>query len=595
MSLLNDRSKSRILTIVLVLLCTLFLASLFMNIGYPLFWADESMTVMGGVRVLEFGYPKVHDGRNVFYDLMHPNASLGIDERTDAYIGGASWGQYYFAVPGIKLAEMSDDLFTKTGVIRATFALVGLAGLVMLALLGRQFFHVPLSKTGFLTLFVFFELISVPLVLHLREARYYPLTIFLTTLTIYIYARYRILAKSGYRTYAPLLCISLFLMFVNFSPVYFIFFGSFFMFESLLLMKHLLSRYRQKRGGAGQTSFIPKEIFKEYVLALLPVVVSLIVVSPLISFFKTFYIAEEMAKYNALLFRTSGSEMYLENLSTIWRYFASSDFIYLAIFSKICLVFFLIKTSGRDVSSSDRLKGRFSGLMTVIFIVYVFLIARIPNFPFTRYLIPLQPLLALMIILDLAVVYNLMAKREPAVKPYYRGVLVIIFIGFVFFNISRNYEYIKGHLYEMTHQYKGPLDYVIPYIKERYPDTKGLVIATNYEETSFMYYLGSKVTIGFVGNNMEQDSQIVPDIIFFRKWHPKFSSVFKNFFTQREYELISFPVADYPVNNIAELNWAPPVHHLFETVWASHEMEKGELDKTGQVIFTYVVDIYVRK
>ncbi len=108
----------------------------------------------------------------MLYDLQLPDRSLGIDKKTDAYIGGANWGQYYFATLGIKLAEMSDDLFTKTAIIRITFALAGLAGLAILAFLAMQFFHTRLSKTGFLTLFVFFELISGPLVLHLREARY---------------------------------------------------------------------------------------------------------------------------------------------------------------------------------------------------------------------------------------------------------------------------------------------------------------------------------------------------------------------------------------------------------------------------------------
>jgi hypothetical protein len=257
---LDDHSKKRILTIFLVLLCMLFLLSLFKNISYPLFWADESMTVMGGVRVLEYGYPKVHDGKNVLYDLRHPNLSLGIDEKTDAYIGGANWGQYYFAVPGIKLAEMSDDLFTKTGIIRVTFAVMGLAGLAILAFLGRQFFHTPLSQTGFLALFVFFELISVPLVLHLREARYYPLTVFLIALTVFVYNRYRILEKMRYSSYAVLLVVFIFSV-CQFFPVYFIFFASFFIFESILLIKRLLVTYLGKRGETG-ASFTLKEIFK---------------------------------------------------------------------------------------------------------------------------------------------------------------------------------------------------------------------------------------------------------------------------------------------------------------------------------------------
>ena len=74
---LNDYSKNKSLTIVLVFLCALLLTSLFKNISYPLFWADESMTVMRGERVLEYGYPKVHDGKNVLYDLLPSKSQTG--------------------------------------------------------------------------------------------------------------------------------------------------------------------------------------------------------------------------------------------------------------------------------------------------------------------------------------------------------------------------------------------------------------------------------------------------------------------------------------------------------------------------------------
>ena len=39
------------------------------------------------------------------------------------------------------------------------------------------------------------------------------------------------------------------------------------------------------------------------------------------------------------------------------------------------------------------------------------------------------------------------------------------------------------------------LDYTIPFIKEKYPTSDTLVIAANYEETSYMYYLKSKVVV----------------------------------------------------------------------------------------------------
>lgn len=575
MSPLSETSKNRYLTIVLVLLSLLFLASLFKNISYPLFWADESMTVMGGVRVLEYGYPKVHDGKNVLYDLQHPDMSLGIDEKTDAYIGGANWGMYYFAAPGIKLAEMSDDLFTKTGIIRATFALIGLAGLAILALLGRQFFHTRLSGTGFLTLFVFFELISVPLVLHLREARYYSLTVFFTALAIFVYARYRILKKSSYLTYVIMLIVSLFLLFVTFSPAYFIFLSAVLIFESIMLVKHLVSGYSRRHEVAPMALPSWKGLFKDYLQYILPVIFSLITVSPLIVFFEMFHIGDEMAQFYARVFHTDVLAIYKHNLLFIWRYFSASDFIYLAVFLRVSLLCcFILKTRIKHLPSFYMPRIAFSNLLTLFFIIYVFVVAKIPNPLFTRYIIPLQPILALIIICDAASLWNFVSPKRDAPGYFYRGILAFILLGSIVYNISGNAPYIEGHGYELTHQYKGPLDYLIPFIKKNYGTTEKMVIATNYEETSFMYYLGAKVTIGYVGNNLEEDARIIPDIIVFRRYWRNFVPIFTEFSKERSYERLSFPVMDYPLNNIPELGWQPPILHQFRTLATSNEFEK---------------------
>src|SRR5512139_1342528 len=138
--------RKRCLTLIFFSLSLLFVVSLLKNISYPFLWADESMTVMHGKRVLEYGYPKVHDGKNVLYDLRHSNPKLGIDEKTDAYIGGANWGMYYVAAVAVTLAEMSNDIFTKTAILRIPFALTGLIGLVILGLLGAEFFDSRFSK-----------------------------------------------------------------------------------------------------------------------------------------------------------------------------------------------------------------------------------------------------------------------------------------------------------------------------------------------------------------------------------------------------------------------------------------------------------------
>ena len=117
--------------------------------------------------------------------------------------------------------------------------------------------------------------------------------------------------------------------------------------------------------------------------------------------------------------------MYLYNLSVIWRYFASFDLIYLVIFLKLCLFLSCVRFSLRDVSPSDIRKLMFSNFLTVILIVYLFAMARIPNFPFTRYFIPLQPVLAVMIILDMVLIFNLISIRLPQVGKYCKVILLI--------------------------------------------------------------------------------------------------------------------------------------------------------------------------
>ncbi|HWR59467.1 MAG TPA: hypothetical protein VN328_11330, partial [Thermodesulfovibrionales bacterium] len=223
----------------------------------------------------------------------------------------------------------------------------------------------------------------------------------------------------------------------------------------------------------------------------------------------------------------------------------------------------------------------FSGFMSLFFIVYFVFIARIPSFLYTRYFIPLQPVLALIIILDMAVIYNFLSQYPLLAMRYAMGLLGVVVVGFIMFNIAQNSNYLKGHLYETSNQYKGPLDYVIPYIRENYPNPENLVIATNYEETSFMYYLGSRVIVGYVGYNLEEDSRMQPDIIVYRKLWLNFEDVFRDFLARQSYERISFPVLDYSVNNTPELNWRPPIHHRFRTLHTSKEEEK--------------VDIFIRK
>jgi len=208
---------------------------------------------------------------------------------------------------------------------------------------------------------------------------------------------------------------------------------------------------------------------------------------------------------------------------------------------------------------------RLSCFLSLFFIVYVFAIARIPNFLYTRYIIYLQPVLAAIIVLDVSMLlksYALQSKTFLSLKM--TGLLLIVGV-FIIFNVVRNRENIAGHLAELSTPYKGPLDYTIPYIKEHYPQSDTLVIAANYEETSYMYYLKSKVIVGYVGNNLQEDTLLQPDIIAYRKAWGNHVPVFENFFKRTQYEPQKFPVKDSPINTIPELNFKPAFNHPFET------------------------------
>jgi hypothetical protein len=132
-----ENLRGRCLTLIFCSLSLLFAVSLFKNISYPLLWADESMTVIHGKMVLEYRYPKVHDGKNVVYDLRHPNPKLGIDQKTDAYIGGANWGMYYVAAVAVT-GQAGNDFLLKTAILRILLHL-RINRAMILAFLGAQF------------------------------------------------------------------------------------------------------------------------------------------------------------------------------------------------------------------------------------------------------------------------------------------------------------------------------------------------------------------------------------------------------------------------------------------------------------------------
>jgi hypothetical protein len=550
----------RVMFVSFVIVFCLFCFSVFKNIRYPLFWADESITAVGGQRVLQYGYPKVHDGKNVFYDLRHPNIKLGIDEKTDAYIGGSAWLHYYIAALAIKIASFSSDPYIQTGIMRSIFALTGIAGILLFLLMISRFLDNHFSK--FLLSFLFFGLclFSISLTLLLREVRYYSPNILLVCFTAgyYVVARFLTVKKYLYLTFSSL---ALLLLFHTFSPAYFILILSLLISESVIVFFDWMNTDDLKSSLLKCVPFV------------IPVIISMTGVAFSLPYFKTFSIAKEMAIYNA-----ANSGGFAENVQSVLSYFWKFELLWLAIPVKI----FVLLKSGVLIKKQDpRFKA--SLFFSLLFLVYCISITRIPNFIFTRYFSPAILVLNATILLDLFCLNQFyQPKTLPAVQ---LKILVLSSFGiilFVAFGIQ-NHNEISGHLRELSEPYKGPLDYIIPYLKEKYKQTDNLTIATNYEESSYMYYLNSKTIVGYVGNNLKEDTLLVPDVVSIRKTWSFNREPVDQFLRKAHYSRVSFPVHDNPVNNMPELNFLEEFNHLYETQYSLSEEDATDLYiKTGK-------------
>ncbi|MDR0692553.1 MAG: hypothetical protein LBF69_05905, partial [Prevotellaceae bacterium] len=308
-----------------VILLALFSFSLFKNISCPLLWNDESMTAVGAEVVLQYGYPKVHGEKNVFCDFRYSDPSLGINEKDDAFAGSSGWGQYYYSVIGHKLAEKTDNLYTKTGILRSTYAIAGLLGMLLFAFIAMRFVPGVFARHVFAVLFLLFSLISISQTLHLREVRYYSLALLLSSIIIGLYIWFRFYKPFNKIVFILLEVMTLWLAFITFSPLFSI--ALFSMGVSELFI--FVDRYKKTNMvGALQHSW------PTIVLA----IVSIISVIPMMIELKYFEIANALEKlydFNA--------KMYWDNISALFDHFKKQELLFAAIAMKVFLLCYVKK------------------------------------------------------------------------------------------------------------------------------------------------------------------------------------------------------------------------------------------------------------
>ncbi|MGH7338574.1 MAG: hypothetical protein ACREI7_13415, partial [Myxococcota bacterium] len=112
---------------------------------------------------------------------------------------------------------------------------------------------------------------------------------------------------------------------------------------------------------------------------------------------------------------------------------------------------------------------------------------------------------------------------------------------------------LRGRIAELREPYRGPLDHVIPYLLERYPNPADLVIATNYEDVAYMFYLRATAVLGYYAPERERDLGFAPDVIIPRPW-PVNQRALEHLATRETYVMEAFPVANVRANNLPDLS-----------------------------------------
>jgi hypothetical protein len=512
------------------------------HLSYPLLWQDEAETIMYAERILDFGYPKVHDGRNVVYGLSAP-ISVGVKERHDAYIG-STWGQNYFGALGAAWARGVGDPYAKTWRVRLPFALAGLTGVALLIALGASVLEVSVpARLGLAALFFLLVSLSPSHALHLREARHYPLVVLLVACCLWVYVRFHVLRRMAFAAYGSLLAVLLFLLFNVFSLPWLGLCGGF----GLDQLRRLL-----------RTRPVSREALVSAARGLAPLLASAALLVPVWIYFETL-------RVGGVLGETPLRFGLLEHVQIVLGYFARYELLAPAVCAKLAAWMSLRSRSHEAPPEALERSVETSHLLWLVLLAYGCATVLLP-FSFERYVTVLVPILALVLILDGCTIFALAraADATPGSVWARRGALALWALCAAWLLPLRVAE-LPLRRAELETPYRGPVDYAVDFIRGAYPHPEKLVIATNYEAPPLMYYLGSRVTIGYGWPNLREDLTIPPDIIVRRSWLN--DAPLLELEKGGRFETKTFEVGDLPVNNVPQIspNRFVPMTHQYRT------------------------------
>ena len=420
-------------------------------------------------------------------------------------------------------SDRSGDLAERTWRVRLPFALAGWIGVLLIGSAAATCW--PAAAGGRAWFWLGYGaclVVSVSLQLHLREARYYPLVVFALGVIAWLEVRTFVRGELTPTQRTLLLVPVLWWLFNLFYPA----------FPAVAATAGCAFAIR-----ALTSRDAPRARLGELAKNVAPYALAGVAVLPMVAFYR---VLEQSASFLGHFIQGTP----LSQLAAATYYLLRFEFVLPALLGGVALAWL----RRRAVEAGLRAPLAACGLLLVGTAIWTVLIVRTPLF-FSRYLVALSPLLTAATVLAIGCLIAMWRAGSPRIAAAALAALAIALA----WNLQLRTPELRGRVAELREPYRGPLDHVIPYLAQRYPRPEDLVIATNYEEFSYMFYLRATTVLGYYAPERERDLGLVPDVIIPRPW-PMNLRALEWLSDQQPYEYHSFPVANVGVNNLPELS-----------------------------------------
>ncbi len=384
-----------------------------------------------------------------------------------------------------------------TFVSRLPFALFGIGCVFMTYLLCRAMWEdKKIAYTAALLLVT-----CVPFLLLARQCRYYSMTAFLSLWGLYSYVK---ILEGRKHAYITLFLASVFLFHTNYvycAPLFF----------SVLL--HALLFYRNK-----------------LLIILLPVGVAVLINIPWIVWLSGMKYGDT---YNArFLYIEAYLDFQTEYVREMCTYVFSPYFL-LAIPATVVM----LKIRNQPIFSEGSQYGKMLCLLIFFAASTIIALSFVSPAPFFRYLSPIVPVF----VIFTACLAVLMGRIHFLMPAAFVALIIIV-------------SPMKDFIYELTHEYKGPIDGIVKYLNEH--GSRDDIVAITYGDMPLKFYTNMRIIGGLTGENLS-DAKKAKWVIMRKYSICKRDERVKNYLLKNlspeNYEKIIIDYPDIPFENREEL------------------------------------------